>query len=650
MKLWRVISPFFIMMGLVFYASIHTFGQAKTSPSFSKQERDSIFAYYNFSNVDSLPLADRITNVSFFLKGAYFYQQDSLIYKGLLQKTWLLGKVKQYDSAIKYTYKLYDLAIKNRDTINIEKALIKLGIYYKGNNQLTEAFKVYNEHFKLSRITKDSIRSGRSLLKMANIQTSLGDYSGSKTTAVDGVGYIEGTSDLRSLSGLYHIISVANLDQKNYKEAFKYNTRALGLAKDSLSIKAIGLNNILMFQNTKALILAGQGKYKPAITLLKALVSDSIVQKDNVEYARVLANLGYVKWQEEPKNKSSKEILIKASLIRKEIGDTEGLIINNIYLTKYYLEKNSIKALQYAEAAYENAKKRRNLVSILEALGFIFDLKENTRKEAKVFNQTYQKLQEVNQSNREIYAVTKYENEKLTNENLVLKAETAKKERQRIINLFVTIIIVLIGGFVMYLLRQRYKREKIREVYNAETRISKKLHDELANDVYHVMNQVQNNKNSGEVLDKLEDIYNRTRDISRENSGFDTEGFYAQELGSMLSSYGSNDTKIIIKDIDMINWPSVTPEKKIILHRILQELMINMKKHSNAALVAVTFKKTSKYIKINYADNGVGFSKKNNFYSNGLRNAENRIKTIGGIFIFDSEKGKGFKAEIKFPS
>ena len=78
--------------------------------------------------------------------------------------------------------------------------------------------------------------------------------------------------------------------------------------------------------------------------------------------------------------------------------------------------------------------------------------------------------------------------------------------------------------------------------------------------------------------------------------------------------------------------------------------MVNMKKHSHAELVAITFKKTPKGVVITYADTGVGVAAEEIIYSNGLQNTENRIKTIGGSFIFESAKGKGFKAKINFPN
>ncbi len=650
MKLWRVNFPFKIFIwGMFLWGISFGFCQERSNVDPSQKQLDSVFQYYILSNKDSIPLSKRLRYASSFLRGTLFYQKDSLVYKALMRKTKLLGKAKMYDSAIFYSDQLLNYAKKNEHTKYMIKASTKLGIYHKKNNELTEAFRFFNKAFKISRRYNDSLRAGASLLQMSNIQVTLGDYSGSKATAIDGVKYLGGTKDIKRLSGLYHIISVSNLEQKDYDEALRYNQLAINLGDNNISSGIIGKNHILVFKNTQANILADQKEYEKSIFILSELASDSLIQKNEQEYARVLDNLGYIRWLRDTENKESEKLLQNALKIRSEINDTGGLIASNIHLTKYYLQKNKSKALQYAEEAYQNALELKSLTSIIEALGFIFQLKEDTNEEARVFNETYLKLSEINQSNREIYAVTKYENDKLTNENLILKAETAKKDRQKIIYLFGTIISIMIAGFVVYYLRQRYKKEKIRDVFNAETRISKKIHDELANDVYHVMNKIQNKTNDHEVLDKLEDIYGRTRDISRENSSFDTGENYAHELSGMLSSYGSYNTKIIIKGLEDINWQTVKPEKKIVIYRIIQELMINMKKHSQAGLVAITFKKKGKKnIEISYADNGVGVDKNEIFYSNGLQNAENRINSIGGSFIFDSEIGKGFKAKIYF--
>jgi len=110
-----------------------------------------------------------------------------------------------------------------------------------------------------------------------------------------------------------------------------------------------------------------------------------------------------------------------------------------------------------------------------------------------------------------------------------------------------------------------------------------------------------------------------------------------------LLSYQNSDTTIITKNISKIDWDTVSEIKKTTLYRVLQELMTNMKKHSEATLVALVFSNTNKKIKIDYTDNGKGCDLKK---QNGLLNTENRIETIKGTINFESQKDNGFKATI----
>ena len=144
-------------------------------------------------------------------------------------------------------------------------------------------------------------------------------------------------------------------------------------------------------------------------------------------------------------------------------------------------------------------------------------------------------------------------------------------------------------------------------------------------------------------MDDLEDIYNRTRDISRELSIIDLDENFEVTLGDLLLSYQNSDTTIITRNISKIDWNAISDIKKTTLYRVLQELMTNMKKHSHAALVAVVFSETNSKLKIDYTDNGQGCDLKK---QNGLLNTENRIETIKGTISFESHKNNGFKATI----
>lgn len=116
----------------------------------------------------------------------------------------------------------------------------------------------------------------------------------------------------------------------------------------------------------------------------------------------------------------------------------------------------------------------------------------------------------------------------------------------------------------------------------------------------------------------------------------------------MLSGYGSDEVNIILKEIDGIEWVDIEASKKIVVYRVLQELLVNMKKHSQADIVLISFKKINKKIQINYSDNGVGMGSHAHLSKSGLQNVENRIQSIDGTITFDPTPEKGFKVNFSF--
>jgi len=202
--------------------------------------------------------------------------------------------------------------------------------------------------------------------------------------------------------------------------------------------------------------------------------------------------------------------------------------------------------------------------------------------------------------------------------------------------------------YSVYKFQLRHKKEKIREIYNTETRISKVIHDELANDVYNLMSGLEAIA-PAEMMDKLEHIYSRTRNISRENSEIDTGPGYLDHLTALLSAICPQDSRLILSGEKTISWNDLNPEKKFVTYRVLQEIMVNMKKHSRASLVALVFTEEEKHLKINYSDNGEGATRQAIKNGNGLKNVENRIFSVNGKLSFETEKGKGLKIRILIP-
>ena len=180
--------------------------------------------------------------------------------------------------------------------------------------------------------------------------------------------------------------------------------------------------------------------------------------------------------------------------------------------------------------------------------------------------------------------------------------------------------------------------------FATEQRISRTLHDEVANEVFYMMNNIQREDvHENELLDTLEDVYERVRDISKANSEVSVAQDFDILIDDLIMKYANQDVNIIKESIFEVPWDEISKDKKRVLYRVIQELMTNMKKHSKADLVSFSFEKKRRKLEVKYADNGVGCDLEK---GNGLQNVESRIKMVKGHVTFDSKVNDGFYVNI----
>ncbi len=186
-----------------------------------------------------------------------------------------------------------------------------------------------------------------------------------------------------------------------------------------------------------------------------------------------------------------------------------------------------------------------------------------------------------------------------------------------------------------------------KSITESQLMVSRRIHDEVANGLYQVMTEVENKGiDKYQLLDKLESVYIRSRDISYEGS-LNTSFFY-QRITKLLSSFATENTKVILTGNDEAFWAKIGNNAKQELEAILYELMVNMKKHSRATNVVIRFAQKKKQIYIDYLDDGIGLSE-NYRTGNGFRNTVKRLKAINGTIDFSSSGNKGLLAHISIP-
>lgn len=543
-----------------------------------------------------------------------------------------------------------DILVKTEPNKNKAKLLQEKAqnLFLKSN--YNSAFYYFNKSKVLFEASKDSANIVFNSIQMANIQQINGDYYGSKETLTEALPYTK--NDNNYIVAINNFFGIADKELSIYDDAIFYYKKAINDAADSIS-KQSPLNNI-------AVVYIKQKKYDKAIEILESILNKNILEKKaslKSKY-RVMDNLGFAYFKKGLNDKGL-QLMTESLELRKQIGDSYGSIESYFHLAEFYSKTDIQKSNEYAKNAYEIATKFNSVDERLKALSFLISNGSGT-KYAQQYISINDSIIKIRNNFKNKFAKIKYDSKKEKEENQKLRLEKAENQlslqEAKYQRMFFIIGIVSLFFLLLYLRKfyqNRNRIEKIKTAYDTETRIAKDIHDELANDVFNTITftqtqplEIQNTKET--LIQKLDHIYVRVRGISRENNDIDTKANYAVNLKEMLSTYNTNETNVIINSIEKVNWDLVDEIKKVTIYRVLQELMVNMKKHSQASIVVVKFDSNGKTIFIDYTDNGKG-AEKLKIIKNGLQNMENRILAIKGTITFDTEPDKGFKAKITTP-
>jgi signal transduction histidine kinase/Tfp pilus assembly protein PilF len=539
---------------------------------------------------------------------------------------------------------------KKHNTTKIER-LLKLAHMHYENGKFDSSYYFYNKAKSTAELKKDTSRIIHSLAWMAQIQRNQGDYTGSETTSIEAFPFIENSNKYPyGETNIYIGLGNNYLNTFDYDNAIYYFKKAINSKTDKID-KAGIINNI-------GVTYIEKGNYQKALQILLPLLKKKEVINDEETYARINDNLG----DAYDKSKSSKAFfyLNLGLKIREQIKDDWGMLSSYYHLSQYYKKSNPKLAEDYALLTYEKATKINSVDDRLRSLELL--IQNSTGNKLKRHSLLYlhinDSIYKVRLNVKNQFAKIKYDSKKEKDENLKLKAQKVIQEEQqhnRNLYLYFGVGIIILTSIIIYnFLIAKNKREKIKASYTTEIRIAKKLHDELANDVYHTMafaetQDLSTRQNKEILLNNLDTIYSRTRNISKENSTIEAGPLFLSGLKEMISGFNNNEVNILTNGIDTVNWKALEGNKKIAVYRVLQELLVNMKKHSQCSLVVISFKKNEGKLQIDYSDNGVGATFEKLTSKNGLQNVENRIQSIKGTVTFDTKSNKGFKVSFMFP-
>ncbi|MEO6695901.1 MAG: two-component regulator propeller domain-containing protein [Ignavibacteria bacterium] len=232
-------------------------------------------------------------------------------------------------------------------------------------------------------------------------------------------------------------------------------------------------------------------------------------------------------------------------------------------------------------------------------------------------------------------------------------------------------------GIIGYIFKQKLNRIKtdkktqddftkklLKSQEHERKRIAAELHDSLAQHLLIIKSKAKiifkkaDDQKIKDQLNEISELSSVTLDEVRKISynlrpyELDRLGLTKTLLSTIENVNSSTDIRfdIEVDDIDKM----LEDEIEINIYRIVQEILNNIIKHSNATEVKGSITNTENDILIFISDNGKGFYANKKFLESeekgfGLKGIAERVKLFGGLFKIHSEEEKGTQIEICIP-
>jgi signal transduction histidine kinase len=525
---------------------------------------------------------------------------------GLLYKS-----TSEYENALKYTLDSYQLFMQLGMDSRALKPLINLGNIYDKLKDYDTALSCYDLAYEQCLRYEKQEWANACLLNKGVIYYKYGDYEKSLDHFVRVIDFNESIDDKHELILLYSNVSLVYRALGRNEEAIASVKKSLHIAEQINKVQSqiFALNNLAVYYKR-------DGRYREAeLNYLKSLEL-ATTSGYKLDMSRALYNL---------------------SILYEKTGDLkQALAYHRRYtnINDSILNDTKIKAIAELEAKYE---KKNDEARILQLQN------ETARKE--------------------------------------LEKKDIRLERNTILGAGSFLVLLLVMGLVLFRLRARKNRiiaaqqiqqledeKKLSEaqsvILGQETerkRIAQELHDGigilLSTAKLHfdnMMNHIRE-KNTIEMVKKADKLLNEASDEVRDIShnlmpGLLSNFGLGEALGEIFDDV--HDAGKIAVNYDVTVLQERLPENtEIMLFRVVQELVNNTLKYSDASTITCTTNRKSDYLHLHYTDDGKGFDPDltDQSKSLGLSGIRTRIDLMRGKVKIKSSPGEGISVLITIP-
>lgn len=532
-----------------------------------------------------------------------------------LQKAQLLFQQNNHKEALKLSLDLLNLAINSNDSLLVEKTSFLIATIFRNTNNYEKAL----EYFKKS---KNYVTDTANLTKQLRLELYMGDLF-YKTNKIDSANF--------------------------------YLKKIIAVESDQNEIKLIQAK---AYANFSAILINKGDLVNAEINVLEALFLYKKFENSSAS-AQALNNLASIYLQQN-RYRDAKRVLFEALSLIENDNTRKGLdfketIYDNLSWTLYQLK--DYHTYVYQEKSFSIRDSLRNS----EISGFLAEI------EGKFNEETIKKREQLKTAN----AIAKKEHAQGINNILIIISlglllgtwliYRYLKLRQENLQLEFTQNELIQDNKLEQL--QNEAREKILNATldgkeSERKMIAETLHHSVSSLLSSASLHLQASKKLLKAtppveIEKAQKIVNEAADKIRNLSHFLVSSvllkfglsYAAQDL---CDKYSNAELNFHSKSDNIVRYDS---DFELKINSIIDELLNNIIKHSNATNAEISLQQKKNELKITILDDGIGFdpTQDTNKDGLGLRQIEARVRKMEGVFKIASSENEGTSIYISVP-
>ena len=535
--------------------------------------------------------------------------------------------IEDYESSVTY----YELAESNAKAANNRKyeGLAKL---YKGGTlgswgKFSEASQVLQEATKVFQETKDSfnILGAKNSLSILYSQNAF--FKEAKQERDEAIELAKRLKSYGHLTSYYYNAATDARRQNNNQERLENLKLAQAASEkthnpnfyEPIMLSSLSMAYSQMDSLSKAQFYLGELERKPQNTS----------GRNKESYLDALKYLAFAKGDYAKALKYGKEHLA----LKREGTNYEEIQESEFFLSEAYEALGNKEAAYFHFKRYNAIKDSINDIKKVKALSYYQTLYETEKRDTKIEKQT--------QDIALLDAKNKIQNQLLLFGSagllgvfsiiILMRSRNAARRRQ--------------------MLQEEFSQDLIKAQEEERTRVARELHDSVGQKLMLLTKQTKSTGNL-EMETLADSTLNELRSISRglHPATLEKLGVTAA-IKSMINEVDANTEIFFTNEIGPID-NLLSKEASLHLYRILQEVLSNMVKHSEAKAASVVIEAKDNLITATIKDNGKGFEfseKVKIGASLGMKTLLERAKIIRSTLDIKSKTNKGTTIELIIP-